>query len=184
MKVKMLIVLVLLLSAMAEVRAQETDPPCELNEVLSAEYKGMVEGEWLESVITTLQANIEDDDSLNFLSTGRELRKILARLDANCRALLFNTENDGQRPVLGPISLESGLWRVTFTTAGFGSVRTETLSGDCGTDTYLFNAFQGDAADGSEIVYETGRACEVLIEISNTSEPWELSFELLKATEQ
>lgn len=185
MKTKLfaLVSLIILLMASIAASAQDAQTPCATADVLAAEYRGMVEGEWLQSVITTLNANIEDNDTTNFLGTARELRRILGRLEANCRGLHFTNESEGMEPVIGPVSIASGIWRATFTTAGFGSVELEVISGTCEDDGLIFNAFQGDATDGMQAVVTTGPGCEVLISVSNTSEDWDLMFEAVKLDE-
>jgi hypothetical protein len=173
--------LILLITSIAA--AQDTEAPCATADVLATEYRGMVQGEWLQTVITTLNANIEDNDTTNFLGTARELRRVLARLESNCRGLHFTNESEGMEPVIGPVSIASGIWRATFTTAGFGSVKLDVISGTCEDDGLIFNAFEGDAADGMQSVVTTGPGCEVLISVSNTSEDWDLMFEAVKLDE-
>jgi hypothetical protein len=187
MKVRACILAGLLLALMAMATGaatQDTEPPCVVDDVLNTEHQGMVQRDWLNSVIITLNANIEDADTSNFLSTARELRRILTRLDANCRGMRFTNESEGMQPVIGPIPFTNGIWRATLTTAGFASVKIEDISGTCEDDGLLFNSFEGDAADGAQKVFTSGPGCEVLIEMANMSEDWELTFELVKATDQ
>jgi hypothetical protein len=164
--------------------AQDTEPACSVNDVLNTEYQGMVQRDWLDMVITTLNANIEDDDATNFLGTARELRNVLSRLDADCRGLHFTSADEGMLPLIGPVNFENGLWRVTFTTAGYGAVKIETLAGTCESDYgVLFNVSPGEADKGGQAVFKTSEGCEALIGLENTSEDWDLIFELLKATD-
>lgn len=184
MKAKFFILVGLLLMVMASsATAQDAELPCAVGDVLNLEYKGQIQGDWLQSVIVTLNANIDDDDTINFLGTARELRRILARMDSNCRGLHFTSDEDGMRPVIGPVDFVGGIWRVTFTTTGYGSVKLEELSGDCGRDALLFAAFEGDATDGAQKVITTGAGCEALISVENTGDPWDLMFELVKAAD-
>lgn len=163
--------------------AQDSGAACNLDDALNTEYQGMVQRDWLQSVIVTLNANIKDADTVNFLGTARELRRVLARLEANCRGLSFSSEADGKQPVIGPIPFQNGIWRATLTTAGFASVKIEDISGACEDSGLLFSSFEGDAADGMQKVFTSGPGCEVLIEMGNISEDWTLIFELVKAAD-
>lgn len=165
--------------------AQDAAQPCKVADALDVEYQGMVQRDWLESVIVTLNANIKDDDITNFLGTARELRRVLARADATCRGLHFTSDEEGMRPLIGPVSFANGLWRVTFTTTGYGAVKIETLSGTCESDYgVLFNVSQGAADKGAQSVFKTSEGCEALIGLENTGKPWDLMFELIKATDE
>lgn len=186
MKTRFLILAGLLLSLVSltvGAAAQDASSPCAVDDALNTEYQGLVQRDWLQSMIITLNANIEDADTTNFLSTARELRRVLTRLDANCRGMIFTNDIEGMQPVIGPIPFPNGIWRATLTTAGFASVKIEDLSGTCEDDGLLFNAFEGDAADGAQKVFTSGNGCEVLIEMANMSEDWELMFELVKAVD-
>jgi hypothetical protein len=162
--------------------AQDTGAPCSVDDVLNTEFQGMVQRDWLESVIVTLNANIEDDDAANFLSTARELRSVLGRLEARCRGLSFSSEVDGAQPVIGPITFPDGVWKGTFTVNGVASVEMETLSGTCKSG-YLFVATEGDGTDGAEAIYKTEDNCETLISVTHVHGEWTLDFELIKASE-
>lgn len=187
MKTRFFILAGILLAMMAMVMsaaAQDTEPACAVDDVLNTEYQGMVQRDWLQSVIVTLNANIDDSDTVNFLGTARELRRVLARLDANCRGLHFNSEEEGMEPLIGPVSFADGLWRVTFTTEGYGAVKIETLGGTCESDYgVLFNASPGAADKGAQAVFKTSEGCEALIGLENTNEVWDLAFELVKAAD-
>lgn len=163
--------------------AQDAEPPCAVDDALNVEYQSMVQRDWLQTVITILNANIEDADTTNFLGTARELRRVLARLDADCRGLHFTNDSDGMQPVIGPVALTGGTWKVTFTTAGYGTVEMEELGGDCGRDSLLFAMFADQATDGSQAIIKIGESCEALISVSNTGKPWDLMFELVKAAD-
>lgn len=182
--VGLLALLLIVLGMTMGAAAQDVAQPCKVADVLDVEYQGMVQRDWLQTVIVTLNANIKDDDIGNFLGTARELRRVLARADANCRGLHFTSDSEGMSPVIGPVSISGGIWRATLTTDGFASVKLETIEGDCGDEKLPFNVFDGDAKDGAQKVIKTGMGCQALISLENTSKPWDLMFELVKATDQ
>jgi hypothetical protein len=105
----------------------------------------------------------------------------LAALDAECRGLSFSSEVDGSQPVIGPIILEEGVYRVTFTTDGYGSISGTVLEGDCEREIRLiFNESEGDASDGSQAVLDIEGDCEVLLELDNITDDWTLTIESLR----
>lgn len=159
--------------------AQDSDPACVVDDVLNTEYQGMVQRDWLQSVMITLNANIDDGDTVNFLGTARELRRVLARLDANCRGLAFSSEVDGEQAVIGPINFASGVWRAVFTVNGVASVQMETLSGTCKSG-FLFTAIEGDGTEGAESIYKSADNCEALISVSYVNGDWDLMFVPIK----
>lgn len=177
----LLVVLAMAMSA----AAQDTPETCNIDDVLNTEYQGMVQRDWLQSVIVTLNANIDDSDTVNFLGTSRELRRVLARLDANCRGLSFSSEVDGLQPVIGPISFPNGVWMATLTAPKYGTVEVETLSGKCGDlSSYIFILDPGEGAEGAEQVFKTSDGCEALLTIDGAREGWTLTFELVKAADE
>lgn len=108
------------------------------------------------------------------------LRRELSLLDAECRGLSFSSEVDGSMPVIGPVILE-GTYRVTLTTDGFAIIAGTVLDGDCEREVRsMYNIFADAAADGAQIVLDIDDECEVLLEFSNVSEDWTLTFEKLR----
>ena len=108
----------------------------------------------------------------------RDLINTLSAKRADCAGLLFNDERNGKNKVLGPITLEEGLWKVTVTTDGyFAAPSLEVLSGECEATSYiLLNLGRGDAIDGAEaLIHLSG--CEVLIPTSHVSDAWEMRIE-------
>lgn len=108
----------------------------------------------------------------------RDLINTLSTQRADCAGLLFNDERNGKNKVLGPITLEEGLWKVTVTTEGYFSAPSlEVLSGECEPTSYiLLNLGRDDAIDGAEALIRSS-GCEVLIPTSNVSDAWEMRIE-------
>lgn len=108
----------------------------------------------------------------------RDLINTLSVKRADCAGLLFNEERNGRNKVLGPITLDEGLWKVTVTTEGyFAASDLEVLSGECEPTSYiLLNLGRGDAIDGAEALIRSS-GCEVLIPTSNVTDVWEMRIE-------
>jgi hypothetical protein len=88
--------------------------------------------------------------------------------------------------VLGPVPIPPGTYRVRMTTSGFVIAALTLLTGECGTGNRsfllpsLFNLAAGDASTGAETVL-ISEGCEVLIEISNLSQPpFTLELEIIQ----
>jgi len=64
-----------------------------------------------------------------------------------------------------PFSLPAGVYRVHFTTEGFGAVETIVLDGP-DSDRLLFNLAPGDASQGASTVY-TSQGSRIMIQFSN-----------------
>jgi len=77
-----------------------------------------------------------------------------------------------------PFSLSAGVYRVHFTTEGFGAVETIVLDGP-DSDDILFNVFQGAASEGASTVYKS-RGSRIMIQFSNISAPYKLVFEQIE----
>jgi hypothetical protein len=153
-------------AALLPATAQQSDVDCDID--LDKSF-----------IQTQFDEAVSGDDLLEGL---REFRMFLTALDADCRGKAFSREQDGANPVLGPINFENGVWRATFTTERFGAVGFETLEGDCDTERteLLFNVFEGEAAEGVQERFRTDGQCQALINISNTSGDWTLTFELIR----
>ena len=84
----------------------------------------------------------------------------------------------GLQPVLGPLMLPKGVYVFTATSDGYLSVAPQSLSGDCGFDLEvgIFHLTSGEAADGAQSVVEVEKDCDVLLEIGNSGEAWQLEF--------
>lgn len=130
----------------------------------------------LETLLTDAKA-APPDEMLTKLS---ELRAALAQADATCRGFSFSSEQDGQQPAIGPITLPNGTWRATVTTEDYVTVDFTELSGDCGDSSLIFILSAGEAASGAQQVFKTSGDCETLISFENVSDSWTFTLELLK----
>ena len=102
---------------------------------------------------------------------------------AACSGLNFNSDDEGLMPVIGPVEIPEGLYRVTLTTEGYFIMHIDPLSGNCGEGRMFsgsaYNLMAGDAKDGAQVVINS-EGCEALFSISNVTKPWTLSFEKLR----
>lgn len=88
------------------------------------------------------------------------------------------SDNEGLRPVLGPLALAKGVYVFTATTKGFMAVVPQSLSGNCGLDlkVAIFNLSQGQGSRGAQSVVEVEVDCDVLLDVSNTTQDWTLDI--------
>jgi len=77
-----------------------------------------------------------------------------------------------------PFPLPAGVYRVHFTTEGFGAVKVIILSGS-DTDKLLFNLAPGDASEGASTVYRS-QGSRIMIQFSNITAPYKLVFERIQ----
>ncbi len=137
------------------------------------------------SALQTMIAETNDSLTTVDLDTAlvllHDLDNAISTTRAACSGLAFTSDEYGLQPVLGPIDLADGIWKLTFATEGFGAGQTTTLSGDCGEDRYhLFNYMSGEADQGGQVLMTTSNACSFLFALENADEPWTLAFELIK----
>lgn len=104
-------------------------------------------------------------------------------LQASCSGLAFDSEIEGLQPVIGPIEIPEGLYRVTVTTAGYFIMGVDPLDGECGPrdgfSTNVMNVSRDTATEGAEALVDSA-GCEALLVIENTTDPWTLTFEKLR----
>ena len=102
---------------------------------------------------------------------------------AVCDDLAFSSEEDGLLPVIGPVTIPEGIYRVTVTTEGYFILRSDALEGECGDGQYftpgIFNLSRGSAVDGAQMVFHSA-GCETLLSVSNVTDPWVIGFEKLR----
>jgi len=145
------------------VTAQESASECDLT--------ALVEAMGIASDTITVG---DMDATLNALS---DLENLIARTRAECTGLAFSSEADGQSPVLGPITLEAGIWISTVETDGYLIADATIIEGTCEWGFGgLYNLMQGQAVGGAQQVIQS-EGCTILVEISNTRDPWTLTFE-------
>lgn len=96
---------------------------------------------------------------------------------ALCDDLVFTSDDYGLQPLIGPIEIPEGFYRLRATTDGFLIADLVTVDGECsgsGFGSTLFNMFSG--VGEAQIIF-TSEGCLGFIEITNTLEPWTLTFE-------
>lgn len=98
-----------------------------------------------------------------------------------CGGLSFDSETLGMMPVVGPFDIPTGVYRVTAKTEGFMIAKIEGLEGECGDYNIgsLFSVSKGQATDGAQMIFKA-EDCRGLLTISNVTEPWTLTFELIQ----
>lgn len=90
--------------------------------------------------------------------------------------MVFSSAENGMQPVLGPIDISDGLYRVKVVTDGYFIGQVEELDGDCITGTLgLFNLTSGIASNGAFALFGS-IGCSGLIKISNTTDEWVMEF--------
>ena len=119
--------------------------------------------------------------------------EIVTRAEGTDDRLLysFTSEEEGLRPVLGPLSLPAGIYVATLTTEESMSVSRTSLSGDCGSDLEesLFNLACGRGAVGAQSVVIVEKDCEILLEVDNvmfgfgTMEDWVMEIVSVDSSE-
>lgn len=91
--------------------------------------------------------------------------------------LIFDSNVEGLQPVLGPVNLPSGIYKVTVKTDGFFIASNETVSGTCDIGLMgIFNLMQGQGSSGASTILKS-RECSTLFAISNVTDSWTLKFE-------
>lgn len=126
--------------------------------------------------ITTLLTESQGMDTLTILDA---LRTAVSEHTIACTGLTFTSDEYGLLPVIGPVTIPEGIYRVTATTAGFLIARLDLLSGECDTRGSLFSVSRGEANEGAQAVFNSS-GCEVLISVYNVQEAWTLEFEKLR----
>lgn len=155
------LILFALLVVVLPAAAQDEEPVCDFTPVQSA--------------IELTTAALAGTDNEATLTALGELSKAIRAAHLSCNGLAFTSEEYGQIPVLGPIDIPAGVYRATVTTEGFFIADVTLLDGECD-DRNLLNVSEGQATEGGQAVFES-EGCSILIEISNTREPWALEFE-------
>jgi hypothetical protein len=133
-----------------------------------------------EAAVTAI-IEIAEDTALEPLDILRAIRDAVTQTLVECEGLAFNSTDDGRQPVLGPITIPEGLWRITVDTPGYFQLSFDVLEGTCEGDGFsqlLFNEFEGEAINAQTLF--TSEGCEALFTVDNVSEDWELEFEKLR----
>ena len=162
MKYPFILMLVFLL-IVTPATAQDSGSDCDLTALVEA------------MGITSDTITVGDmDATLNALSS---LENLISRTRAECAGLAFDSEIEGLQPVLGPITLEPGIWIATATTEAAFIGQMTLLDGECESGFgALFNESSGQLSNGAQKIIESN-GCTFLLQISNAREPWTLTFE-------
>lgn len=133
-----------------------------------------------ESLSVLVAELTESDDPMLALMALQEAT-IAARVE--CGGLAFNSDDEGMQPVIGPVEIPEGLYRVTFTVNGMASVDIEAVEGDCEVDGFmgLFFSMEMGGVEGAQALFESD-GCEALIMFSAVmlADEWTLDFEKLR----
>lgn len=122
--------------------------------------------------IITLIDKGDDEGALALLNS---LHTAIIEARAKITGWLFS----GQANILtDPFSLPVGVYRVHFTTEGFGAVKVIALDG-YDSDKLLFNLAPGDASEGASTIYRAQES-RIMVQFSNISAPYKLVFERIE----
>lgn len=167
----MLVALVVLMLGVGGVLAQD-ESLCEgnLDEI----------GETITEFTAPMDEAITDGDVAAWLDSAFALRWYLSAMDAYCRGFAWDSETEGNQPVIGPVRFPDGLYIATVETDGFFALQITEIEGTCEPrrGSSLFNLGSGDGESGASATLETD-GCVALLEISNVTESWTLHFELV-----
>lgn len=111
------------------------------------------------------------------------LQAELSSFSAACSGLAFDSETEGLQPVIGPVEIPEGLYRLVVTTPGYYIMDIEPLEGECGPrggfSTNVLNISRDTATEGAEALVESS-GCEALLVIDNVTDAWRVSFEKIR----
>jgi hypothetical protein len=90
--------------------------------------------------------------------------------------VVLNSAEEGLQAVIS-VELPTGFYRTTVVTNGYMIAEYRVREGECLSvrDGQIFNVSGGIAENGASTVFVSNE-CQMLIEISNTREPWEIMF--------
>lgn len=168
MKLIRFISLILLVVLVGAVQAQDEEAEACDYAALAAQLTEVSEG---------LEAS--DDPAVELMALQAEI----ASFQASCNGLTFTSEEEGLLPVIGPIEIPEGLYRVTVVTDGYFILDVEPLEGECGPrggyTTNIMGVSRDEAVEGAEALAES-TGCEALLVIENVTDPWVLTFEKIR----
>jgi hypothetical protein len=148
------------------------------NEETAAQSVSIAEGCDIGAYVERLNqavAVVDTEDVAQVLASMEALQQTITATRAACAGLAFSSAELGNQPVIGPLEIPNGAWVVTVTTDGYYIAEVTTLAGDCD-ESHLFIESAGTSTNGTSKVITTA-GCRMLIEISNVTEPWTLTFE-------
>lgn len=114
------------------------------------------------------------------LSVIMEMRDTSAQFAATCTGLRFDSDTEGISPVIGPLVVPAGIYRVIIEGEERDVIGVEqtVLGEDCGRDRMIVS--KGSDLNISEAVHTVEADCEILLEITYASKPWVLTFEKIR----
>lgn len=135
-----------------------------------------------ETLQEALDAIPTDEDSAAFVDGLAKLSSIVQNYQVTCSGLAWSSEELGMQPVIGPVEIPVGNYRIRFSTQGYGIVELDVTDGSCNVgmgSRIVFNVMEGQASPpGAQKVLES-EGCTALMTLSNTRQSWELSLEQL-----
>lgn len=165
---KRLITLVIILFSLLPISAQaQSTPPAAPTCDLTA-------------IIKEVGAFKSSKDSTKDMTALAQIRDDIDATQAACNGLSFSGKS---AKLVGPFDLPDGTYKVTATTKGYLAVMPRTISGDCDPNydnVHMFNISAGEATAGEDIVYQASQNCRLVLEPSNVSAPWKITFEPLQ----
>lgn len=119
-------------------------------------------------------AALEDGDAEAAFMLLQQLRVLLSENAVNCTGLAFEGVDQA---VIGPVRIPAGVYRLTFTTPGVGSIQVSAIDGECD-EGRLLNVRRGQGTDGAKTAF-VSEGCLAVIEANSIGATWSLQFELL-----
>lgn len=128
-----------------------------------------------ENSVQKIIALADKGDNEGALMLLNSLHAAVIEARAKITGLFFS----GQANTLtDPFVLPAGVYRVHFTTEGFGAVKVIVLAGS-DSEKLLFNLAPGNASEGASTVYRS-HGSRIMIQFSNISAPYKLVFERIE----
>lgn len=125
------------------------------------------------------QFNPESTMAERFTSMTQWLRGRQARCNTNTSepVFSFSSAEEGKQPLLGPLAIPGGYYRVRALTDGSFIARLETTEGKCDTSSVssMFAFSEGEGSKGAEVLLHSIN-CHAFITISNINDDWTLEF--------
>lgn len=122
---------------------------------------------------------VETDDPESLLAQMTE-RISLFRID--CLGLTYNSLDDGFQPVIGPIELPEGFYRISASAEGRFIVQFDLLDGECelvnDSSNVIFNVTERGATGTQKTLESSG--CLIEISVRRAADPWTMTFERVR----
>lgn len=128
-----------------------------------------------ENSVQKIIALADKGDEHGALALLDSLHAAVIEARAKITGLFFSGQAD---MLTDPFSLPAGVYRVHFTTEGFGAVKVIALDGS-DSDKLLFNLAPRDASEGASTIYRAQES-RIMVQFSNISAPYKLVFEWIE----